>query len=113
MSNDEQPPVVDSPFGIAIFACIVSSIFIYWVARPVVARLEVWWADLLVYSLVPITAAFFILYRSCWHQEMAIAKRMLYLILLSCTIFGGALIFMGVILFALCAILDGFSNFHG
>ena len=112
MSNDEQPPVVDSPFGIAIFACIISSIFIHWIARPVVARLEVWWAELLAYALIPITATFFILYRSCWHQEMTRTMRALSLILLSCTIFGEALIFMGVIIIALCAILDGFFRFH-
>src|ERR1035437_9343107 len=60
-----QPPI-----GVAWLACLVSFGLIYWVARPVVMLLAVWWVELLVYALIPVAVSFIILYRSCWHQEI-------------------------------------------
>jgi hypothetical protein len=85
--------------GIASFACFVSLILIYWVTRPVVELFNIWWAELLVYGIIPTSAAFIILYRSSWHREMTGAARTGSLLLLSCVIFGCSLIVIGASFF--------------
>jgi hypothetical protein len=99
MDDNEQTPEVQSPFQramvMASIACFVSLIFFYWVARPAVVRLEVRWAELLVYAIIPISVTFIILYRSCWHREITGAARTCSLLLLSCIILGGELIAIG------------------
>jgi hypothetical protein len=105
----EAPSEVSSPVGIALIACIVCSVLIFWAAGPVVVSLHVWWAELLVYALIPILVTFIILYRSDWHQEITGAARTSLLLLLSCIIFCCALIAMGVMLILGCVLTLGFK----
>jgi hypothetical protein len=101
MNDNEQSPEVQSPiqrdFITASIACFASLIFIYWVASPAVKLLEVRWIELLVYSSIPISVTFIILYRSCWHREITGAARTFCLLLLSGIIFGGEVIATGII----------------
>jgi hypothetical protein len=112
LNQNEQPSEVQSPIGIALFVCFVSLAFIYLTARPAVSRLQVWWAELLVYALIPILVTFIILDRSCWHREMARVARTLFLILLSGIIFGGVLIANGVIIILAFVFFYRFTAFH-
>lgn len=112
MSQNEQPSEVQSPIGVASFVCFVSLAFVYLTARPVVSRLQVWWAELLVYAFIPILATFIILYRSCWHREMARVARTPFLIWLSCVIFGGVTIFIGIIIILAFVFFYRFTAFH-
>jgi hypothetical protein len=92
-----QPPI-----GIAAFACMVCLGVVYLAARPVVSWLHIWWAGVLIYSVIPISVAFIILYRSSWHHELPSVKRILFMILSSCIVFCGVILF-GL---AIIAVLD-------
>src|ERR1039457_1520485 len=102
MNENEQTPEVQTPLRrvivIASIASLVSLVFFYCVARPAVSRLQVWWVELLVYAIIPISVTFIILYRSCWHREITGAARTCSLLLISCIILGGDLIAIGFML---------------
>jgi len=87
-----------------------------WVARPMVEKLEVDWAVLLVDTLVTIAVTFVSLYRSCWHPEITGAARTISLLLLSCLILlcvNAAFVIQVVIIYlAYSTFFVGFSNFH-
>ncbi|MGA9452409.1 MAG: hypothetical protein WBW41_13820 [Verrucomicrobiia bacterium] len=102
MNHSDQPSEFQLPIGVASFACLVCFAFIYLVARPAVLLLEVWWAEWLAYALIPVSVAFIILYRSCWHPEMVRAARTSCLVLLSCIIFCSDLVFIGILIATLC-----------
>lgn len=88
---------------IAAFACLACSGYLFWVASPAVELLGVWWAELLVYTLIPIALTFTILHGSDFHREMARVARTSFLFLVSCLIFGGTFFFMVVLIFCACA----------
>jgi len=69
-----------------MLVCFAAFVFMNCVARPMVEKLEVDWAVLLVDMLVPISVTFVSLYRSCWHPEITGAARTISLLLLSCLI---------------------------
>ena|ERR1039457_5281358 len=102
MNENEQTTEVQSPLRrdivIASIASLVSLIIFFCAARPAVSKLQDWWAELLVYALIPISVAFVILYRSCWHREITGAARTCSLLLISCMILGGDLIAVGAVL---------------
>jgi hypothetical protein len=102
MDDNEQTPEVQSPLQrvivIASIACFASLMFFYWVGKPAIELLEVRWIELLVYSVIPISVTFTILYRSCWHREITGAARTCCLLLLSGIILGGELIAIGIML---------------
>jgi hypothetical protein len=102
MDDNEQSPEVQSPsqqiIGVASFACMVALTFFYWYAGPAVKALDLWWAKLLVYALIPILVTFIILYRSGWHQEIAGPIRTCSLLLLSCVILVGVYFVIGAML---------------
>jgi hypothetical protein len=87
MKNCKPIEVSQPPIGVAGFACLVCLAVVYLATRPVVSWLDVWWARILIYSVIPISVAFFILYRSSWHQEWPRLRRILSMILSSCIIF--------------------------
>ncbi len=101
MDGYESTPKDQSPsqraIAIASLASFASLMFFYWVAKPVVALLEIGWAELLVYAIIPIAVAFTILYRSGWHCEITGAARTCSLFLLSGIILGSELIAIGFI----------------
>ena len=92
-SSDEQ-----SPLRWAFVACLMALTVIYWTTHPLVARLGVWWAEVLVYAVIPIAVTFVILDRSCWHRELGAWRRVGSELLVSCAIFAGALLAMGVLI---------------
>jgi hypothetical protein len=103
MNENEQTPEVQSPLRrdivIASIASLVSLTIFFCAARPAVSKLQVWWAELLIYAFIPISVAFVILYRSCWHREIAGAARTCSLLMISCIILAGDLIAVGAMLF--------------
>ena len=115
-NNNGQPSEIQSPIGVSSFVCFVSLAFICWVARHAVWLLQVWWAELLVYALIPISVTFIILYRSCWHREITGAARTLLLILLSCIIFAGVFTATGIIIILASMVyyssIANFGAFH-
>jgi hypothetical protein len=100
VDHHDQPAGFQFPWprgvGLALLACAVSFMFVYWAARPVVERLEVWWGELLVYALIPMAVTFIVLYRGSWHREITGARRTCSVLLLSCAILGGFLLAIGV-----------------
>ena len=102
MNDNEQTPEVQSPsqriIVIASFACLVTLTFFYWYAGPAVKLLDVWWAKLLVYALIPVLVTFIILYRSGWHREVAGPRRTCSLLLFACAILVGVLFAIGAML---------------
>ena len=116
LSDNEQLQQVQSPVGVCSIACFVSLALVYFAARPVVSRLEVWWAELLVYALIPTLLTFILLYRSSWHREITGAPRTLSLALLSSVILGGVMIadVICIILLSLVysTFIDGFARIH-
>ena len=115
MIQAEQPAARQSPAQrtgiIAAFACLASMACLFSVAKPAVEWLQVWWAELLVYTLPPIALTFTILYRSCIHREMKKAVRAWFLLLISLLIFGGVcLAFAAIALVALANF--PLSRFH-
>ncbi|HEY3762222.1 MAG TPA: hypothetical protein VGN23_10800 [Verrucomicrobiae bacterium] len=70
-------------------ACLISALGFYAAAHFFISRLQVWWMEALIYTLVPASATFIVLYRSCWHKEITGAARTFRLLLLSCAITGG------------------------
>jgi hypothetical protein len=103
MNTHEPTQNLQSPLQRVIvfagIACFVSSLVFYWVARPVVEMLEARWTELVVYAIFPMAVTFIFLHRSFWRQEMTGAKRTCSLVLLSCLIFAGVLLAMGVMAF--------------
>lgn len=111
MNPDEQSAENQPPVGLASLACLACLAIIYLAARPFVVRLDVWWAEWLVYSLVPIAVTFVILYRSCWHRERAAVARTLSLFFFSCYIFGMDLLLI-VATVVMASIYMGLARFH-
>ena len=118
VDDNEQTLEAQSPLqrvvGIASFACFVCLSLIWWIASPVVKLLDVWWAELLVYTIIPISVTFIILYRSCWHQEIVGATRTCSLLLLSGAVLSGIILALGVIfsiaMFYSISFRDGFGG---
>jgi len=109
---DGSPSEVSSPVGLALLACVASFGLVYALARPLVGRLSVWWIELWVYALVPVTVTFIILYRSQWHPEITGVARTCSLLLLSCVILGGIILAVGLLLALGCFfIINLKSNF--
>ena len=94
--HDDEPASVPSPILASSIVCFIALVFNYWITRRAVSRLEVWWAELLVYALVPLFVTFVVLYRSSWHPHLAGAARTLSLILLSFFVSGAVLIATGL-----------------
>jgi len=114
MDNDEQPKEVLSPsqriIVFASIACFVSLTFFCWVARPAVELLKVRWAELSLYALIPISVTFFVLYRSCWHREIAGVVRACSLLLIACVILGAELFATGFLFYLAVFCFNGISG---
>jgi hypothetical protein len=117
MNEDEQTPSVDSSskqsMVIVWLGCFISLTGFYWITRPLMLRLQIWWAELLIYSIVPISVTFILLYRSCWHSELSGWARTYYVLALSCVILAVELIFIGIMLCMIVFGVGAFSNGSG
>jgi len=60
---------------------------VYATARPAIQMIQVGWAELLAYALIPVSATLTILYRSDARHDLSGLTRLGYLFLVSCTIF--------------------------
>ena len=105
------PVTGEPPFGIAGFACLICLAVIYAVANPIVNWLVVWWAGLLIYSVIPILVAFTVLYRSSWHRELPKCRRIFSMVLSACLVFCVSFIALGLIV-ALVAMFTGLADGH-
>lgn len=101
-----QPPI-----GMAGFACMVCLAVVYLAARPLMNWLDIWWAGVLLCSVIPIAVAFLILYRSSWHRELPRVTRILSTILMSCLLFCCVLIVGLAILAAWFVVAHRFTAF--
>jgi hypothetical protein len=74
MDDDEQTPEVQSPAEQAVIGasivCFISLIIMYCIAELALQGLGLFWAEFLPYGIIPISATFLCLYRSCWHPEI-------------------------------------------
>ena len=116
MNEDEQTPSVDSSeqsIVIVWLGCFISLTAFYWITRPLVSRLQVWWAELLIYSIVPISVTFILLYRICWRKELSGWARTCCVLALSCIILAVELIFIGIMLCIIMFGVGAFSNGSG
>ncbi len=115
MNNIGQTSEVQTPLqqvlvraSIAAFACLA---LLYCLARPAVGLLESRMAELLVYSIIPVTIIFVFLYRSCWHREITGVLRTCSLFGLSFLVFACELIVIlflfGIAMFCLMALSGG------
>jgi hypothetical protein len=103
------PTETQSAIGLAAFTCLTNLLMLFWVARPAVDLLEIWWAKALVYALVPIASTFIVLYRSSWQHEIIGAPRTCSLLLVSCAIFCGVLFAMGLAAAIACFLAIAFG----
>ena len=101
MSVDEQISPVQSALQriivIAAAICFASTLLFYLGARPLIERLQVVWAEWIIYASIPIAVTFMYLRHSAWHQEITGAKRTCSLLLLAGAIFGGVLATIGIL----------------
>jgi hypothetical protein len=85
--TDENVPL----FFTAGLACLICLPIIYLVTRPVVWWIRAPWTEWLLaplFTLIPLSVVFIILYFSAWHREWTRATRILSTALSSCVIFG-------------------------
>jgi hypothetical protein len=82
--NEQIPEEQSSIIVIVSIVCCFSLVLFYWLARPLVQKLQVGWIEFVAYSIIPTSVTFIILYRSNWHQEITGVARTCCLFLLSC-----------------------------
>lgn len=99
----EEPHPVRRVVSIAASVCFATAIGFYFLAGREVSQLQVWWAELLVYAIVPTAVTFIVLYRSGWHREITGAARTGSVFLLSCAILGSEMV--AVVLMFVLAVL--------
>lgn len=77
-------------FLIAGLVCLVCFPIIYLATRPLVWLHMVWpgWLLLALFTMVPLSVVFIILYYSTWHEERPKIRRVVSAVLSSCVIFG-------------------------
>jgi threonine/homoserine/homoserine lactone efflux protein len=116
LNHSGRPPEAQSPFKASAVVCLLSFVFIFALDHQIVSSLQPWWEQLVIYAVVPVLLAFIILYRSSWHQEIRSWTRSPLLVLISCLVFGSALVAAGLIMLLAalvyaCYVKD-FTAFH-
>jgi hypothetical protein len=98
---NSNPNASELPIRKAGLVCLVCLPIIYLATRPMVWVLHAEWVGWLLaplFTLLPMSVSFIILYSSLWHREWPGPKRILSLILVSAIILCVVLFIMGVIL---------------
>ena len=98
--SEIQTPL-QSVIGNAALGCILC-VLLATAARPVLDRLQVGWAELLAFALVPVLTALTILYGCGARQELSGLKRLMYLFLTSCAIFAVVCLTLAGVLCTVC-----------
>jgi hypothetical protein len=91
--------------GLACFFCLPA---IFLATRPLIWLLHIsWlmWPLFAIWTFVPVSAAFAVLYRSGWHREWPRARRIFSMILSSCIIFGVDLFLLIFLIVGVCLIM--------
>lgn len=112
MIDDEQMEARQPPIGLAGFVCFAGQAVIYLATRPFIDYLDRWGIQWLLYTSIPISVAFIILYRSSWHQELGRFTRVLSMLLSAFIIFCCALLIGGIIVGGLYVVGNNFTAFH-
>src|ERR1700733_8075012 len=103
------------PFLAAGVVCLLCLPIIFLGTRPLIwllhARGAVW-PLFTLWTLVPVSAAFVVLYRSAWHREWSRSRRVYSMIFSSCVIFGVDLL-VAVMLLATGCLIAGLTRVMG
>jgi hypothetical protein len=107
MSRNEQmdenvPPLLSA--GLACLACVP---IVYLATRPIVWLTlvpGVQWLVVGLFTILPVSVAFIVLYRSAWHEERPRLKRIFSAMMSACIIFGVDLFAVGVLVVVGCLI---------
>ena len=83
----------------AALACALCSAYLFGIASPAVELLQVWWMEMLVYTIIPVTLTFTLLCGSHIHREMPMMKRAVFLFVVSVLMFAGVAFFLGAVVF--------------
>ena len=98
--------------GLASLMCLP---IIYLATRPVIWWFHVSWVEwllLALFTVLPLSVAFIILYSSAWHQEWPKIKRIVSVALSSCVIFGVDL-FLVILLMIIGGLVAGLGRAMG
>ncbi len=115
MNQSDQCNEVQSPAQqmeiVATLVCLGCQVCLFAFGSAALNRIPFYWAKMLVYTLVPLTLTFTILYGSCIHREMTKTIRVLFLLLNSFLIYLGAGVTLAVIA-GLAFVYMPVSRFH-
>ena len=115
MSNNEPMRENGPLFLMAGLACLMCLPIVYLATRPVVWWLHVSWVQwplLMLFTIVPLSVTFAILYGSAWHSEWPRIRRIASVAVSSCVIFGIDL-FLIILLIVLGGIIVGLGRAMG
>ena len=115
MSHNEPMRESGPLFLVAGLACLVCLPIVYMATRPVIWWIPgAWiaWPLLLLFTIVPLSVTFAILYSSTWHQEWPKMRRVLSVGLSSCFIFGVDL-FLILVLIIMGGLVAGLGRVMG
>lgn len=90
MDHDEPADGDSDLIGLAALFCYGCLQAAFWATRPLALKFPApWslWLITLLFTLLPVSATFILLYSSAWHHAWARPKRILLGILASCVIF--------------------------
>jgi hypothetical protein len=105
--NNKQTEAGQPPIGIAGLACFGCLAVVYLATRPVIGFLDRWGIQWLLYTLIPISAVFVILYRSSWHRELPTITRTLSMLLSAAIIFVTVFLVAGLLAAGVCIFISG------
>lgn len=84
------------PIGRAALASLITLLAVYTLMERFVSLLPNVWAQLALYSVLPLAVAFRILYHSHWHEEQTTPKRCGSVAFMSLVALSSALFFAGM-----------------
>jgi hypothetical protein len=108
MSDNEKMDEKVALFLMAGLACFLCLPAIFLATRPLIWLLHTsWlmWPLFAIWTFVPVSAAFAVLYRSSWHRERPRVRRIFSMILSSCVIFGVDLLLLVFLIVATCLVM--------
>jgi hypothetical protein len=105
--------LIHAPIRFASLACFVGFISTCLVARFASKSLTDWWRELPIYLIIPLFATFAILRHSHWHSEVGKITRTCWLSLMSCIIFLGVMLVIGVSAIIACFLTIAFKTDMG
>jgi len=115
MNENDQSNEIQSPAQrmeiVTTLVCLGCQVCLFAFGSTAINRVPFYWARMSVYTLVPLTITFTILYRSCVHREMTKTVRVLCLLLNSFLIFLGTGVALAVIA-GLTFVYMPISRFH-